>query len=58
VRGGELERAGELAEKYLRRSAAEPPDRLRRRLYQYLLRRGFDEGLCRQVVEQALAEPD
>jgi len=55
---GELQRAQELAEKYVRRSAAEAPDRLRRRLYGYLQRRGFDDGICRQVIEQALPAPD
>jgi regulatory protein len=55
---GELERAQELAEKYLRRSSTEPPNRLRPRLYQYLIRRGFDSDLCCQVVERAVPDSE
>jgi regulatory protein len=55
---GELGRAQILTEKYLRRSAGEDPDRRRRRLYSFLARHGFDSGVCRQVIEEALPAED
>ena len=55
---GEAGRAVALGEKYVARSGGEDPARLRRRLYGYLARRGFDDGVCRQVLEQVLPAPD
>jgi regulatory protein len=54
----ELERAQRLAEKYLRTQRGDDRNRLRQRLYQYLARRGFESGVCRQVIEEALPAPD
>jgi regulatory protein len=55
---GEAGRALALGEKYVARSAGEDPARLRRRLYGYLARRGFDDGVCREVLETVVPAPD
>jgi regulatory protein len=47
----------ELAREKVRTSPARlPPDAIRRRVFAYLLRRGHDEELAREAVEQAAAE--
>lgn len=56
--GEERERATALAQKYLARSGGEDPAQVRRRLYGYLARRGFDDGVCREVLEGLLPTPD
>ncbi len=52
----ELERARLAARKYLQRVSTGETQRLRARLYDLLLRRGFDAGVARQVSEEAVAE--
>ena len=54
----ELERAVAQAEKYVRRSAGDPPDQARRRLYSFLARRGFDSEVCRLALEQTVPDSD
>ena len=54
---GELERARQAADKYLRRGGAGDP-RARVKLYQFLARRGFESDLCRQVTQEKLAAPE
>lgn len=52
----ELERARLAAQKYVSRASAGEAHRLRARLYQLLLRRGFDAEVARQVTEEVVAE--
>lgn len=47
----------ELARDKVRRSPARlSPDDIRRRTFAFLIRRGFDEDICRQAVETAAGE--
>jgi regulatory protein len=54
--GDESERAGELARRRAVRLATLGPDAAHRRLYAFLLRRGYGPGIAREACRSALLE--
>jgi regulatory protein len=54
--GEEPERAAELARRRAPRLAAVSPDAAERRLYAFLLRRGYGPGIAREACRKALFE--
>lgn len=52
----ELERARQVAQRYVARAPAGGDRRLRAKVYSLLQRRGFEAGLARQVTEETVAD--